>query len=53
MGRGISIFFIRGWAGTHTDKRRMHAQVEFAFDIARLWKKFAVSCKGGATFVYF
>ena len=26
-------------AGRHTDKRIMHAQVEFAFDIARLWKK--------------
>jgi hypothetical protein len=53
MGRGITIFFYSGWAGTHTDKCRMHAQVEFAFDIARPWKIFAVSCKGGATFMYF
>ena len=45
-GQGHLDFFYSGWAGTHTDKRRMHAQVEFAFDIARLWKKICCFVQG-------
>ena len=37
-GQGHLDFFIQGWADTHTDERIMHAQVEFGFDIALLWK---------------
>ena len=31
-------FFIRGWAGTHTDKCRMHVQMKFALTLPPLEK---------------